>query len=86
MRIVVSFYSALSFGIGGKGSGVQWHVHGPGFSSESIYGSKHDWVLYPPDQKPTYDEPDYTSRHWMEEVYTSLHKSDHSLLFGHDPV
>lgn len=61
--------SALSFGIGGKGSGVQWHVHGPGFS-ESIHGTKH-WVLYPPEKKPEYD-PDYTSRHWMEEVYTTL--------------
>lgn len=26
--------SALAFGIGGKGSGVQWHTHGPGFSGE----------------------------------------------------
>lgn len=61
--------SALAFGIGGKGSGVQWHTHGPGFS-QSIHGRKH-WVLYPPDQKPLYD-PDFTSRHWMEEVYTRL--------------
>lgn len=30
---------ALSFGIGNCGSGVQWHVHGPGFS-ESIVGKK----------------------------------------------
>lgn len=61
--------SALAFGIGGKGSGVQWHTHGPGFS-QSIHGRKH-WVLYPPHHKPTYD-PDYTSRYWMEETYTSL--------------
>jgi hypothetical protein len=61
--------SALAFGIGGRGSGVQWHTHGPGFS-QSIHGRKH-WVLYPPEQKPFYD-PDFTSRHWMEEVYTSL--------------
>jgi ribosomal protein L16 Arg81 hydroxylase len=65
-------YSALSFGIGGKGSGVQWHVHGPGFS-ESIHGKKH-WVLYEPDRKPKYD-PDFTSRNWMEEVYPSLPQS-----------
>jgi len=32
--------SALAFGIGGRGSGVQWHMHGPGFS-ESIHGRKH---------------------------------------------
>lgn len=61
--------SALSFGIGNRGSGVQWHVHGPGFS-ESIHGRKH-WVLYPPDDKPSYD-PNYTSRYWMEHVYTTL--------------
>lgn len=65
--------SALAFGIGGKGSGVQWHTHGPGFS-QSIHGRKH-WVLYPPSSKPTYD-PDYTSRYWMEESYTKLKKKD----------
>mmetsp|Transcript_2417 Transcript_2417/g.4504 ORF Transcript_2417/g.4504 Transcript_2417/m.4504 type:complete len:368 (-) Transcript_2417:56-1159(-) len=65
--------SALAFGIGGRGSGVQWHTHGPGFS-QSIHGRKH-WVLYPPEQKPFYD-PDFTSRHWMEEVYTSLGRQD----------
>lgn len=26
---------SLSFGIGNKGSGVQWHIHGPGFSETS---------------------------------------------------
>uniref|UniRef100_A0A7S3Q1M7 JmjC domain-containing protein n=1 Tax=Chaetoceros debilis TaxID=122233 RepID=A0A7S3Q1M7_9STRA len=61
--------SALSFGIGGRGSGVQWHTHGPGFSL-SIHGRKH-WILYPPEDKPSYD-PDYTSRYWMEETYTKL--------------
>ena len=65
--------SALAFGIGGRGSGVQWHIHGPGFS-ECIHGRKH-WVLYPPENKPKYD-PDYTSRHWMEEIYTSLHENE----------
>jgi hypothetical protein len=60
---------ALSFGIGNIGSGVQWHLHGPGFS-ETIHGRKH-WVLYPPHQRPEYDL-DYASRHWMENVYTTL--------------
>lgn len=60
--------SALSFGIGNRGSGVQWHFHGPGFS-ETIHGRKH-WVLYSPDQKPDYD-PNYASRHWMEYAYSS---------------
>lgn len=62
-------WSALAFGIGGRGSGVQWHTHGPGFS-QSIHGRKH-WVLYPPNQKPVYN-PDYTSRYWMEETYTKM--------------
>ena len=61
--------SALSFGIGGIGSGVQWHFHGPGFS-ETIHGRKH-FVLFPPEQEPDFD-PNYNSRHWMEHVYPSL--------------
>jgi len=65
--------SALAFGIGGRGSGVQWHIHGPGFS-QALHGRKH-WVLYPPEKQPNYD-PDYTSRHWMEQVYTSLKDED----------
>lgn len=64
--------SALSFGIGGRGSGVQWHTHGPGFS-QTLNGRKH-WILYKPKDKPKYNS-DYTSRFWMEEVYTSLPES-----------
>ena len=60
---------ALSFGIGNTGSGVQWHIHGPGFS-ETIHGRKH-WVLYPPNQRPSYNL-DYASRHWMEHEYGRL--------------
>ena len=60
---------ALSFGIGNIGSGVQWHLHGPGFS-ETIHGRKH-WVLYPPELRPTY-QIEYASRHWMENVYPIL--------------
>lgn len=60
---------ALSFGVGNVGSGVQWHLHGPGFS-ETIHGRKH-WVLYPPDERPEYDL-DYASRHWMENAYPTL--------------
>ncbi|KAL7540182.1 hypothetical protein ACHAXR_010589, partial [Thalassiosira sp. AJA248-18] len=60
---------ALSFGIGNIGSGVQWHLHGPGFS-ETIHGRKH-WVLYPPQHRPEYDL-DYASRHWMENTYPVL--------------
>ncbi|KAL7510264.1 hypothetical protein ACHAXN_007252 [Cyclotella atomus] len=60
---------ALSFGVGNIGSGVQWHLHGPGFS-ETIHGRKH-WVLYPPQFRPEYNL-DYASRHWMENVYPHL--------------
>ena len=60
---------ALSFGIGNIGSGVQWHLHGPGFS-ETIHGRKH-WVLYPPGHRPEYSK-DYASRHWMENTYPML--------------
>jgi len=57
---------ALSFGIGNSGSGVSWHVHGPGFS-EAIHGRKH-WVLYPFENKPNYS-PDQTSLNWMHTYY-----------------
>jgi len=66
--------SALSFGIGNKGSGVQWHVHGPGFS-ESLHGRKH-WVLYPPSDNPSFNA-NFTSRHWMEYTYMSILQNSH---------
>jgi hypothetical protein len=65
-------YVALSFGIGNRGSGVQFHTHGPGFS-EALHGRKH-WVLYPPSHPPPYYHPDQTSRNWMEFVYTNASK------------
>jgi Cupin-like domain len=65
----VSPLVSLSFGIGNRGSGVQWHVHGPGFA-EALSGRKH-WLLYPPDQKPSFN-PDQTSRNWMENDYVNL--------------
>lgn len=58
---------ALAFGIGGRGSGVQWHVHGPGFA-ETIWGRKH-WVLQK--EKPDF-HPDQTSRNWMEYTYSAM--------------
>ena len=62
-------YSALSFGIGNRGSGVQWHVHGPGFS-EALHGRKH-WVLYPSHYEPPYFHHDQSTRNWMEHIYTN---------------
>ena len=63
---------ALSFGMGNRGSGVQWHVHGPGFS-EAVHGRKH-WVLYPPSVEgaktiPAGFDKDESSRQWMEHRY-----------------
>lgn len=60
--------SALSFGIGNRGSGVQWHIHGPGFS-ESLHGRK-KWILYPPNHRePARTHKDQSSRQWMEVEY-----------------
>lgn len=59
--------SALSFGIGNRGSGVQWHTHGPGFS-ESLHGRKH-WILYPARHRPANIHKDQSSRQWMETEY-----------------
>lgn len=62
-------YVALSFGIGNRGSGVQWHIHGPGFS-EALHGRKH-WILYPPQYEPPLFHHDQSTRHWMEYIYTN---------------
>ena len=59
--------SALSFGIGNRGSGVQWHTHGPGFS-EALHGRKH-WILYPAHKRPPNIHKDQSSRQWMEIEY-----------------
>jgi hypothetical protein len=64
---------ALSFGIGNSGSGVQWHVHGPGFS-EAIHGRKH-WILYSFDNEPSF-HPDQTSLNWMHYNYSAFEKSE----------
>ncbi|CAB9518627.1 JmjC domain-containing protein 8 [Seminavis robusta] len=62
-------YVALSFGVGNRGSGVQWHIHGPGFS-EALHGRKH-WVLYPPHYSPPFFHHDQSTRNWMEYTYTN---------------
>ena len=67
--------SALSFGIGNRGSGVQWHTHGPGFS-EALHGRKH-WIMYPPQHKPANIHKDQSSRQWMEYEYPKALK-DHN--------
>jgi hypothetical protein len=71
---------ALSFGIGNIGSGVQWHVHGPGYS-ESLHGRKY-WILHPPSVvPPPYMNPhEQSSRQWMEQYYYPVvhdHNNNH---------
>jgi hypothetical protein len=44
----------LAFGIGGRGSGVPFHTHGPGWS-EVLHGAK-QWFLVPPPGSTTTDE------------------------------
>jgi hypothetical protein len=58
---------ALSFGIGNSGSGVSWHVHGPGFS-EALHGRKH-WILQK--KKPNF-HPNQTSYNWMYHNYSIM--------------
>jgi dipeptidase E len=65
---------ALAFGIGNSGSGVQWHVHGPGFS-EAVHGRKH-WILYK--DKPHF-HPDQTSYNWMYYNYTAMETKERPL-------
>jgi Cupin-like domain len=65
---------ALSFGIGNSGSGVSWHVHGPGFS-EAVHGRKH-WVLQ---QSTPVFHPDQTSYNWMHYNYSSMSPAERPL-------
>uniref|UniRef100_A0A7S4KQQ8 JmjC domain-containing protein n=1 Tax=Guillardia theta TaxID=55529 RepID=A0A7S4KQQ8_GUITH len=55
--------SSLSFGIGGSGSGVPFHVHGPGFS-EVLWGRKR-WFLMPKGVQPDFDPDETTSSHFF---------------------
>ena len=65
MRIPGTRFSrdvALSFGIGGVGTGVPWHTHGAGFS-ECFSGRKR-WFFQAPDDPPVWD-PDATTAQWL---------------------
>lgn len=56
---------ALSFGLGGPGSGVPFHVHGPVWG-EAVLGRKL-WLLYPPDRQPPFDG-DERSEVWLQRL------------------
>ena len=71
---------AVTFGIGGKYSGVSFHFHGPGFS-EVLLGSK-KFLLFPyMDLGSTTDvfQPDMTQYEWMQSKYTQLVNSEFPL-------
>jgi hypothetical protein len=60
---------SLSFGVAGRGSGVPFHFHGPGFLQQ-LHGRKR-WFLYPPGHRPRYD-PNATTLHWVREELPKL--------------
>jgi hypothetical protein len=64
-------YTTLSYGMGGKLSGVPFHGHGPGWS-EVLIGSKH-WFLYPPKVPPPEFDPDQSQLSWYKNVYQRVH-------------
>ena len=61
-----------TFGIGGMGSGVNFHFHGPGFQ-EVIHGSKR-WFLVRPGVDPSsYNHhPNKTVSEWLREDYNDV--------------
>jgi hypothetical protein len=64
-------YTTLSYGMGGKFSGVPFHGHGPGWS-EVLIGAKH-WFLYPPKVPPPEFDPDQAQVAWYRDVYPRVH-------------
>ena len=60
----------LSFGMGGRFSGVPFHTHGAGFS-EVLHGRK-AWFLYPPGPEPRAVDGDAPSLRWVTDVYPTL--------------
>ncbi|KAL6053868.1 jmjC domain-containing protein 8 [Balamuthia mandrillaris] len=59
--------ASLSFGLGGWGSGVPLHKHGPVWA-EVFHGSKR-WFLYPPEHVPKFD-PNQSTLRWFHEEYS----------------
>jgi len=69
-HVPYQYDGSLSFGVGGNGSGVPFHVHGPVFA-EVLHGKKR-WLLYPPGDEPPAFAPDKTSYYWISNVYPEL--------------
>ena len=65
-------HTSLSFGIGGRGSGVAFHFHGPAMV-EQFYGRKR-WFFYRFKEKPNFN-PDLTQGQWLNSEYKQLPQS-----------
>jgi|TARA_B110000091_G_scaffold207395_1_gene245524 ribosomal protein L16 Arg81 hydroxylase len=63
--------NTLSFGIGGKGSGVPFHFHGGGFS-EVFHGRKR-WFLTAHEHAPKFN-PDHSMLQWVQTEYWQLYE------------
>ena len=76
---------SLSFGLGGSGSGVPFHTHGPVFA-ELFYGKKR-WFFYPPDGSgmPPFD-PDESSLRWLKFTYPTLFDPSSRAKGWHPPM
>ncbi|RHY83260.1 hypothetical protein DYB37_004607 [Aphanomyces astaci] len=61
--------TSVSFGMAGRGSGVPFHFHGPGFLQQ-IHGRKR-WFLYPPRTTPEF-HPDESTLQWVKNVYPTM--------------
>mmetsp|Transcript_30875 Transcript_30875/g.42222 ORF Transcript_30875/g.42222 Transcript_30875/m.42222 type:complete len:226 (-) Transcript_30875:53-730(-) len=70
---------AKTFGIGGQGSGVSFHLHGPGFSEPLVGGKR--WFLFPPRLRELVSlsiGPNTTALSWLHSQYPLLWGSDYS--------
>ena len=74
-------------GVGGVGSGVSFHLHGPGFS-EALVGKKR-WFLYAPEYEPEGGFEamvNTTVRSWVaSDKFGSVHRRDQNKLDANDP-
>lgn len=72
-----------SIGIGGRGTGVAFHFHGPGFS-EVILGRK-QWFLFPPEYDIPGSHPNISMSTWAKEQLPSLlqHRDTLHNIFYH---
>lgn len=74
-------------GVGGVGSGVSFHLHGPGFS-EALVGKKR-WFLYAPEYEPDGGFEalvNTTVRSWVaSDKFGSVHRRDQNKLDANDP-